>query len=269
MTDHQMEPICKYPRTRHLEGSRLQPGDEDLDAVPFSLIAGRNIVVEEKLDGSNCGISFTPAGELCLQSRGHYLTGGEREKHFALFKQWAAVHAVALRDRLGDRYVLYGEWLFAKHTVFYDALPHYLLEFDILDRHDGCFLDTPRRIALLAGFSLPQVKVLFAGRVHRIDELTALIGPSHFLRDGHLTRLRELSEERGIDADRVLRETDRTGLMEGLYIKVEEQGQVVERLKYVRSDFLAAVFAAESHWLHRPLVPNLLLEGVDLFGGRG
>ena len=71
--------IHKYPRTHRIEGSRLQPGDEDLDAVPFDTIAGRQLVVEEKMDGANCGISFNPSGELLLQSRGHYLTGGGRD----------------------------------------------------------------------------------------------------------------------------------------------------------------------------------------------
>jgi len=33
-----MNPLHKYPRTQHLQGSRLQPGDEDLTAVPFSAI---------------------------------------------------------------------------------------------------------------------------------------------------------------------------------------------------------------------------------------
>ena len=33
--------IIKYPRTPHLEGSRLQPGDEDLSQVPFSYIKGK------------------------------------------------------------------------------------------------------------------------------------------------------------------------------------------------------------------------------------
>ena len=32
--------LKKYPRTRHLAGSRLQPGDEDLSQIPFSQIAG-------------------------------------------------------------------------------------------------------------------------------------------------------------------------------------------------------------------------------------
>ena len=53
----------KYPRTPHLQGSRLQPGDEDLDQVPFAELRGRFVVVEEKLDGANCGIRFDGAGE--------------------------------------------------------------------------------------------------------------------------------------------------------------------------------------------------------------
>jgi hypothetical protein len=37
--------LRKYARTRHIEGSRLQPGDHDLAARPFSAIAGRYLVV--------------------------------------------------------------------------------------------------------------------------------------------------------------------------------------------------------------------------------
>ena len=41
--------MYKYPRTPHIEGSRLQPGDEDLDSVPFSVIASQYVTVEEKV----------------------------------------------------------------------------------------------------------------------------------------------------------------------------------------------------------------------------
>src|SRR5687768_4625168 len=85
--------LFKYPRTHHIEGSRLQPGDEDLDAVPFEEIQGRYLVVEEKMDGANAAISFSPERKLLLQSRGHYLTGGGRERHFNMFKTWANTHA--------------------------------------------------------------------------------------------------------------------------------------------------------------------------------
>jgi len=44
-------------------------------------------------------------------------------------------------------------------------------------------------------------------------------------------------------------------LMEGLYVKVEEEGVVRGRYKYVRASFLQAVFASESHWMDRPIIP--------------
>jgi hypothetical protein len=77
--------IIKYPRTPHIEGSRLQSGDEDISQVPFSAIAGLHAVVEEKVDGANVGISFSD-GEMYLQSRGHFLRGGAKEKEYELFK---------------------------------------------------------------------------------------------------------------------------------------------------------------------------------------
>lgn len=260
------EPIDKYPRTHHIEGSRLQPGDEDLDQVAFSELCGRHLVIEEKMDGANSGISVGPDGALRLQSRGHFLTGGAREKHFDLFKRWAGAHAAALTAPLGRRYVAYGEWLYAKHTIFYDRLPHYWMEFDVLDRERGVFLDTPSRQALLAGLPLVPVRVLHAGPMERVEQLQALLGPSAFIRPGHLQRLREACQRRGLDPERALRETDPEERMEGLYIKVEQGGVVTERYKYIRASFLTAVRDAEGHWLSRPIVPNELEQGVELFG---
>lgn len=260
-----MTPLHKYPRTQHLKGSRLQPGDEDLDAVPWKRLAGRHLVVEEKMDGANSGLRFSPAGQLLLQSRGHYLSGGVREKHFARLKQWATTHAATLWDRLGDRYLVFGEWLYAKHTIFYDCLPHYFLEFDILDTVTGDFLSTPRRAELLAGLPVLSVRVLFTGSTHRQQDVTGLLGGSAFIRPGHRDCLREEAQRLGLDPDHVLAETDRTTLMEGLYIKVEEGDRVVERYKFIRHDFLTAVLQSDSHWLHRPIVPNLLAPDVDLF----
>ena len=172
--------LHKYPRTQHIEGSRLQPGDEDLDSVPFAELAGRYLVVEEKLDGANAGAAAsTPTARCWLQSRGHFLTGGVREKHFNLFKQWASAHAGALCERLGDRYVLYGEWLYAKHTIFYDRLPHYFLEFDVLDTRDGRRSSRPPAGGSCSpGLPVASVPVLYEGPARRSDDLLALVGPS-------------------------------------------------------------------------------------------
>lgn len=266
--------IHKYPRTRHVEGSRLGPGDEDLEAAPFAELAGRFLVVEEKMDGANCAVSFDADGRLWLQSRGHYLAGGAREKHFAALKPWAHAHADALRERLGDRYVMYGEWLFAKHTVFYDALPHYFLEFDVLDTRDGSFLSTAERRALLASAPVTSVPVLAEGPVRDLASLVAHVGPSRYKTAAWLGRLTRAARAKGLDVERVLRETDPSDAMEGLYVKVEEGGRVIARYKWVRRSFLTSVVDSGTHWLARPIVPNLLAEDArgdaslaSLFGG--
>ncbi len=258
--------LKKYPRTPHLEGSRLQPGDEDLSQVPFSAIRGRHIVIEEKVDGANTAISFSQEGELLLQSRGHYLTGGYRERHYNFLKQWANVHQDAFFEVLGTRYILYGEWLYAKHTVYYDALPHYFLEFDIFDRQTGEYLDTHRRHAMLKGLPVVSVPVLAEGAFERKEDILAFLGKSHFITPDKTEQLRKTSLRLGLDADRQCWETDPSDTMEGLYIKVEENGQVVDRMKFVRASFLQTVDASPVHWLERPIVPNgLALPLQDLY----
>jgi hypothetical protein len=261
-----MPTLHKYPRTHHLKGSRLQPGDEDGQSVPFDALAGRHLVVEEKLDGANTGICFDEKGRMWLQSRGHFLTGGPREKHFDLFKRWAHTHADALRAVLGPNRVLYGEWLYAKHTIFYDRLPHYFLEFDVLDTLTGAFLSTDERRAVLAGTPITPVPVLRTGPCHDLAELTSLIGPSLYKGPDWRATLRAAAVARGLDPEQVERETDPSDLMEGLYIKVEEGGRVVGRYKFIRASFLTTVLDSGSHWLRRPILPNQLRPGVDLFG---
>ncbi len=256
--------IRKYPRTQHVQGSRLQPGDEDLSQTPFAEIAGRRVIVEEKVDGANTAISFDQQGELLLQSRGHYLTGGLREKHYALLKSWAQMHRKELFDVLGCRYIMYGEWLYAKHTVFYDALPHYFLEFDVYDRENGAFLDTPSRRNLLGGLPVASVPVLSDAPLDRLESLTALIGPSHFITDAHLARLQAYCEVNDLDAELACKETCSTILMEGLYIKVESNGRIQDRMKYVRHSFLQCVDQSGTHWLDRPIIPNQLCWPIEV-----
>lgn len=255
-------PIRKYPRTRHILDSRLQPGDEDLTAADYGEIAGRVVAVEEKLDGANAALSFDAAGALLLQSRGHYLTGGPRERHFAPFKAWAHGLAPALWARLGPRYVLYGEWLYAKHTIYYDALPAYFLEFDALDRETDRFLDTPARARLLDGLPIASVPVLHRGPAPSPAALVGLIGPAAYKSPRWRARLADAAAQPPHRADLVARQTDPSDRMEGLYIKVEEGGAVTARFKYVRADFLGVVADSESHWLSRPILPNRTAEGA-------
>jgi RNA ligase len=257
--------LVKYPRTQHLQGSRLQPGDEDLEQVAFESIRGRHVVIEEKVDGANAGLRFADDGRVLLQSRGHFLTGGPRERHFALFKTWASAHQRDLFEALGTRFVMYGEWLYARHTVFYDRLPHYLMEFDILDTETGDFLSTHARAARLAGLPIAPVRVLYEGPAQSIEHLRSLLGRTAFKTDGWRDRLDLVAREHKLDPAKVRAETDAHDAMEGLYLKVEEKGRVVARYKFIRPSFVTAVLDSGSHWLDRPIVPNQLADGVDLF----
>jgi RNA ligase len=202
---------------------------------------------------------------LWLQSRGHYLVGGTRERHFDLFKTWAACHQDRLCAALGSRYLLYGEWLCVKHTIFYDALPHYFLEFDVLEMDDGTFLSTDARRKVLTGLPLVSAPVLYSGAVRTDGDIAALVGRSRFKSDVWRERLRQVCTALGLAPEAVARETDMSDAMEGLYVKVEEGDRVLARAKFVRATFSDTVQRSGSHWQERPIIPNQLREGVDLF----
>ncbi|MFT5682327.1 MAG: hypothetical protein ACI8RZ_003245 [Myxococcota bacterium] len=258
-------PMRRFPRTPHIEGSRLQAGDRDLSQVPFSEIAGLNLIIEEKVDGANAGLSFSAERELRLQSRGHYLAGGPRERHFAMFKTWASCHQWALWERLRDRYLVYGEWMYARHTVFYDTLPAYFLEFDVYDRQADRFLSTDARAELLDGLPIHSVPILHRGTVASAEALRGMVAGSQYRSTRWREAMTQAAEAAGQDVARLIRETDSTDLAEGLYLKREEGGAVVGRYKWVRAGFHDTIAAAGGHWLDRPILPNGLAEGVDIF----
>lgn len=116
----------KYPKTPRLEAVMREEHPEWKHLT---------VVVEEKLDGANAAVHFHD-GKFLQQSRGHVLRGGAREKQFDYFKSWAT-WPIDLRNILGERYVVFGEWCYAKHRIYYDALPAFFIEFDVFDKERG------------------------------------------------------------------------------------------------------------------------------------
>jgi len=51
--------------------------------------------------------------------------------------------------------------------------------------------------------------------------------------------------------------------MEGLYIKVEENGEVVFRVKFVRASFTQTQLMSDDNWLNKPIIPNKLVGSLD------
>ena len=268
--------IEKYPRTLHLEDSRLQDGDEGMGGIPFAALREGNAVYEEKVDGANCGFRFDGAGDPWAQSRGHYLDLGDRsnfrERHFNLFKEWVLAHRDTLLGAIEDRFVCYGENMQVAHTVYYDRLPHYFLEFDTYDLAERRFLDTPTRRRLYEGTPVVSVPVCYSGDALDLAHLKAQVGRSFFRSapagpdgggwEGNLERSCGLV---GDDYAKRLAKMDRSDTGEGIYVKVERDGGVAGRYKWVRSDFTQAILAADEHWQSRLPVPNLLEGVTDIF----
>lgn len=238
--------FIKYPRTPHLFGSKGTDDDKHLgESESKTFIADDSLIIEEKIDGTNVGIHFSADGEMVLQCRGHLITEG-MQPQYDLFKQWVAVKRNVLEDQLEDRYILFGEWAYARHSIHYRKLPHYFFEFDIYDKEQDNFLDLERRLSLLDGTGILTVPVVHTGKVSQ-DELHDLIGPSQF--DSQLE-------------NPITNRPD--NLMEGLYLRTEGNGVVTARAKFVRSEFIEMV-KQSTHWQHRPLVPNRLAENVNIW----
>jgi hypothetical protein len=259
-------PLLKYPRTPHLEGSRLQDGDDASDQVPLMDLEGSYVVIEEKLDGANSAISFSEGAELLLQSRGHYLVGGASERQFAILKRWASAHETSLLERLEDRYVMYGETATNKHSVFYDQLPHHFNEFDLYDRHTGKFLSTRRRAQLLKGSPVLSVPVLYAGPMPTAPKLLwKLVRPSLAKTALWRESFERVARAEQLPVEPCWKQTDKSDKSEGLYLKVENDEEVLARYKLVRHDFVQTILDSGSHHSRRPLFPNQLHKHVDLY----
>ena len=228
--------MFRYPRTRHLSGSYLPIGDDEADVLPFSQFAHQRIVVSEKVDGANAAISFSDEGRMLLQSRSRFLEPEHMEVGpYAGLHQWSQRVEDELFRVLGTRYVMYGEWVKKKQSVFYDALPQDFLELDVLDRRTEQFLSTPRRRALLRGLPIVSVPVLAEGVFSSMRELLVFLGPSRFKTPGWREQLMQaICEAEVSDAERFVRETDPSDDMEGLYVKLEVDGVVRDRAKFVR-----------------------------------
>jgi hypothetical protein len=238
--------FVKYPRTPHLFGSKGTDDDKHLgEAESARFVADDSLIVEEKLDGTNVRIHFTTDRRMVRQCRGHLITEGMHPQ-YDLFKQWAVVKRPVIEERIEDRFILFGEWVYARHSIHYRRLLHFFFEFDIYDKEARAFLDLERRLVLLDGSGIQTVPVLHTGATDR-QRLEALIGPSRF--DG---RFENSTTGRTDD------------LMEGLYLRTEARGIVTGRAKLVRPEFVEKVKRSE-HWQHQTMTPNQLKEGADLW----
>lgn len=235
----------KYPRTPHITGSTGTSDDKRLGSdATARILSDRSLIVEEKLDGTNVGLHFAD-GKLVLQCRGHEITAGMHPQ-YDLFKQWATVKRNVFEEMLGEQFIIYGEWMYAKHCIHYQELPHYFFEFDMLDKVTGQFLTLERRLTLLDGTGIETVPVVHQGEI-KLKELLDLVSPSQF------GAVFEHPNSTKVD-----------DLVEGLYLRTEDDEKVTSRAKYVRPEFIEKIKQSQ-HWQYEKMTPNELADGADIW----
>ena len=94
-------------------------GDKVLTESERDAFLRHELTVEEKVDGANLGLSFDADGNIRAQNRGAYLhlPGSGPWKKLG---EWLALHTDALFQHLSDQYILFGEWCYAQHSIFYE-----------------------------------------------------------------------------------------------------------------------------------------------------
>ena len=81
--------------------------------------------------------------------------------------------------------------------------------------------------------------------------------------ENNIENLRQEAIKMNLDPEQIVKETDNSMLMEGLYIKVEEDGIVKDRMKYVRNSFKQNMEVSDKDWLVRPVIQNKLDKDIN------
>ena len=223
-----MNSFFKFPSTPHLavlENSNIRD-DKVLSKEERELFLQHNVYVEEKIDGANLGISFDPSGNLCLQNRGSFLNypfSGQWKK----LDVWISPKIDSFFDLLTDRYILFGEWCYAKHSIMYTQLPDLFIGFDIYDKWKNVFWSVKQRNRLLEHLKIVSVPLLGEG-IYTLYELTNFFKQSKF----------------------------GSQYLEGIYLRIDEDDHLIKRAKLVRPDFVQTI---DQHWIHNEIIQNKMI----------
>ena len=152
----------KYPRTPYWPWSPSLGDRTDRVHVDPNRFVGQEIVVTEKLDGSN----------VMLQNARVY----GRSVAFESQNGWMAMvrkhHAWKVRDHVS----LYGEDIFGVHSIAYDPVPEDRTFYAFgLRGYNGTFQSWDVLERYCEERDIPVVPVLFRGKLHKLEYLKRLI----------------------------------------------------------------------------------------------
>ena len=201
--------IPSFPRIPRLMDVNASGGDDIIVAsLLAALLMDAEVIVEEKLDGANASVFFSQDGG--LEAFGRAGPGArDRAGQFGRLRAWAAERRTSLARLLDAGEVLFGEWLYLRHSVAYDHLPDLFVAFDIWHVDSG-FVAVDERDRRCSANGIATVPVLYQGRVGSTKRLEALVRRSRY----------------GI------------GAAEGVILRREERGRLIHRAKWINPSFV-------------------------------
>ena len=158
--------LPEFPRIPHLiKTSDISDDDIVVNSDNILEILANPVIVEEKLDGSNCGMAYE--GNMgYIRNRKHILSKNyTQEKRTPAKEQflsawgWQTDHKelfMKLYKLAGEQLGVYGEWCLAVHGITYDQLPDKFVAYGLYSPSKKDMLDVASARTLLseAGFNL-------------------------------------------------------------------------------------------------------------------
>ena len=144
-----MTKLFKYPHTLHVPWS-LGLQNDDKRHPNISVLYDREIVVTEKLDGENTGITRESCHCRSLDSRDHL------SRHFVK-SLWGKI-----KNNIPENMTIFMENCYAKHSIEYHNLTNYCYVFNICDGEK--FLSWNEIVDYCQLLDLEHVPVLYQGK---------------------------------------------------------------------------------------------------------
>ncbi|KAI5056925.1 hypothetical protein GOP47_0028743 [Adiantum capillus-veneris] len=232
--------FVKFPRTWHLFNLGSATRDDlimnETELCGFLSMKDPNIhiVLQEKIDGANLGITLDAQTRAFLvQNRSHY-ANSKSHTQFKKLDLWLQNHQTDLWNVLTcnnmlppGQLVLFGEWVFAKHSIHYTKLPDFFVAFDVYDT--------------------VQEQFYSSSRLRNLLETTSLFMIQEFQVDCPLSKE---AFERLVCTHSAYYD----GMVEGVYVRRETDMWTVDRAKVVRPNFLCG----NEHWSRGQITMNQL-----------
>ncbi len=144
-----MSKLKKYPRSFHLPWSRGYTHDDKV-AKNVNHFLGKEVVVTEKLDGEGTTLYRDYMHARSINSANH------PSRH------WVKTFHASFAYRIPNDWRLCGENVYAKHSIYYQALTSYFYLFSIWNEDNIC-LSWDETIAFAAELGIETVPVLYRG----------------------------------------------------------------------------------------------------------